>query len=437
MKYVDSGSGKIPLITLLAILSISLTVNLPGLGISPIEGKLDQVFPHVTELEIQLLTILPNFVIIPFILFSGKLCTPKNQLFILGLGLVIYTLCGVLYLFASSMIELIIISCLLGVGCGLIIPLAASLIAQNFVGAARTRQLGMKSGCSNAMVIIATLFVGWMADIGWHLSFLVYLVPVIPLALMPFLTDSFIDKHKIVDPTRPAEPKHEAPTPAPTPQPMPPTPNFHFQPKRTYFLLGGIIAFYMVITYATMVVSYYMPFTMQHYKLSTGDVGVATALFFLSATVSGFCLSYIISWLGRKTTFVAIAMCLAGLFVMGFVHIYLTFILGVILMGLGYGVLQPVIYDKTTYIAPSTQKSTEYFSYVLTGNYIAIAMVPFIVGLFARMFNAHGVNFSYILNGSIMILVLIIAVWKQRTFVFNVDPSSYEKPQAPADTRKA
>lgn len=135
MKYVDSGSGKIPLITLLAILSISLTVNLPGLGISPIEGKLDQVFPHVTELEIQLLTILPNFVIIPFILFSCKLCTPKNQLFILGLGLVIYTLCGVLYLFASSMIELIIISCLLGVGCGLIIPLAASLIAQNFVGA--------------------------------------------------------------------------------------------------------------------------------------------------------------------------------------------------------------------------------------------------------------------------------------------------------------
>ena len=53
MKYVDCGCGKIPYISLLAILSISLTVNLPGLAISPIMGKLDDVFTNVTELEIQ------------------------------------------------------------------------------------------------------------------------------------------------------------------------------------------------------------------------------------------------------------------------------------------------------------------------------------------------------------------------------------------------
>lgn len=87
MKYVDSGYGKIPLLSLIAILSISLTVNLPGLAISPIMGKLDHVFNHVTELEIQLLTVLPNLVTIPFILCSGKICTPKNQMYILGMGL--------------------------------------------------------------------------------------------------------------------------------------------------------------------------------------------------------------------------------------------------------------------------------------------------------------------------------------------------------------
>ena len=118
MKYVDSGCGKIPFISLVAILSISLTVNLPGLAISPILGKLDQVFSHVTELESQLLTVLPNLVTIPFILGSGKICTPKNQIFILGIGLAIYTLTGVLYFFADSMVELILLSCLLGVGCG-------------------------------------------------------------------------------------------------------------------------------------------------------------------------------------------------------------------------------------------------------------------------------------------------------------------------------
>ncbi len=73
MKYVETGYGKIPYISLLAILSISLVVNLPGLAISPIMGKLNQVFHNVTEMEIQLLTVLPNVVTIPFILCSGKI----------------------------------------------------------------------------------------------------------------------------------------------------------------------------------------------------------------------------------------------------------------------------------------------------------------------------------------------------------------------------
>ncbi len=79
-------------------------------------GKLNEVFKDVTELEMQLLTVLPNLVTIPFILCSGKICTPRNEMFILGIGLGIYTITGVLYFFATSMIQLILLSCLLGRG---------------------------------------------------------------------------------------------------------------------------------------------------------------------------------------------------------------------------------------------------------------------------------------------------------------------------------
>ena len=294
MKYVDSGCGKIPFISLVAILSISLTVNLPGLAISPILGKLDQVFSHVTELESQLLTVLPNLVTIPFILGSGKICTPKNQIFILGIGLAIYTLTGVLYFCADSMVELILLSCLLGVGCGLVIPLAASLISQYFVGKARTRQLGMKSGISNFTVIFATLFVGWIASISWHLSFIVYMVPIIPLCLIPFMTSSFIEKHKIEVTPPPMQPLKEPARPsdddiATTKQTKrPANVNFHFQGRTSLILLFGTMALYFMATYGTEVVSYYPPFAMENYKLTTGDVGVATAMFFTSATISGF-----------------------------------------------------------------------------------------------------------------------------------------------------
>ena len=61
-------------------------------------------------------------------------------------ALAIYLASGILYFFAKSMVDLIVISCLLGIGCGLLIPLAAGLLADTFVGKYRMRQLGIKSG---------------------------------------------------------------------------------------------------------------------------------------------------------------------------------------------------------------------------------------------------------------------------------------------------
>lgn len=437
MKYVDSGCGKMPLISLIAILSISLTVNLPGLAISPIMGKLDHVFRHVTELEIQLLTVLPNLVTIPFILGSGKICNPRNQIAVLGIGLGLYTLTGVLYFFADSMIELILLSCLLGVGCGLVIPLAASLISQYFVGKARTRQLGMKSGISNFTVIFATMFVGWVAGISWHLSFIVYMVPVIPLCLIPFMTSSYIEKHKVEVTPPPMQPLKEPAKPSDDDiqkskaSHRPANVNFHFQGRTSLMLLFGVMALYFMATYGTEVVSYYLPFTMDHYHLSTGDVGVATAMFFTAATVSGFFLSHIIRLVGKYTMQVAILFCIIGLFGVGVLHCYWSFVLGVFVMGLGYGVIQPVIYDKTSYIAPNSARSTEYFAYLLTCNYIGISLVPFIISAAKRLFDAQGdPNFSFIFNGFVMIAVLLVAIWKRRSFIMEADPDSYEKPIA-------
>lgn len=441
MKYVDSGYGKIPLLSLLAILSISLTVNLPGLAISPIMGKLDDVFHNVTELEIQLLTVLPNLVTIPFILCSGKICTPKNQIFILGLGLGLYALTGVLYFFADSMVELILLSCLLGVGCGLVIPLAASLISQYFTGKARTKELGMKSSLSNFMVIFATLFVGWIAAFNWHYAFIVYLVPIIPLALIPFMTDGYIRKNTI-----PAQNGVKAPLDEPEPSdsdkaaaavaPKPTSPNFHFSGKQITVLLFGIMALYFAVTYGTEVVSYYLPFSMKHYKLSTGDVGVATAMFFAAATVSGYLLTYIITAWKHRTVQIAIGLCIIGLLMVGLLHYYWSFIAGVFVMGFGYGIVQPALYDKTSYIAPTAAKSTAYFSYLLTCNYIGISIVPFIIGAAKRLFNAGGdPNFSFVFNAYFLVIILGIAIWKRRSFVFEADATyAQTEPSTPAKT---
>lgn len=409
MKYVSNGRGSLPLISLIALLSVSLTVNLPGLAVSPMLGKLADIFPHAKQLEIQLLTLLPNLVIIPMILISGKITTVRNQTAVLATGLAIFLLAGVLYLFADSMPMLVGLGALLGVGCGLIVPIAAGQLSEWFYGEQNTRVLGFKSGTSNGIVILATIFVGWAADISWHTSFCVYLVPVIPLLLLPFMTNTFIRKH-----LRPAATSAGTAADAEGGANLP--------AKRVFahpiVTLAGVIGLYIALTATSMVFTYYLPFTMKHYGLSTSQVGIASAMFYVTAMIGGFSLTPYIRVVGRTGLYVCIIIMAAGLLMLGCFHTMSTYVIGVLLIGLGYGFFQPIIYNKTTQIAPDKTLSTKYFSYTLAGNYIALSVVPLIVEFFQHIFDNHTADFPYYLNAALLGIIFVIGLWKRRSFVW-------------------
>lgn len=84
---IQTGRGTIPLITLIAIWSISALTSLPGLAVSPILGDLTKIFPKATDLDIQMLTSLPSLLIIPFILLGGKLTEKVDYVRVLKVGL--------------------------------------------------------------------------------------------------------------------------------------------------------------------------------------------------------------------------------------------------------------------------------------------------------------------------------------------------------------
>ena len=83
---INTGQGTIPLITLIGIWSVSALTSLPGLAVSPILGELSTIFPHATELDIQMLTSLPSLLIIPFVLLAGKLAEKRDFIRLLRAG---------------------------------------------------------------------------------------------------------------------------------------------------------------------------------------------------------------------------------------------------------------------------------------------------------------------------------------------------------------
>ncbi len=89
--------------------------------------------------------------------------------------------------------QLIVVSALLGIGSGLIIPLSTGLISKYFVGTYRVKQFGLSSAITNFTLVIATAVTGYLAEVSWHLPFLVYLLPLISILLVGHLKESRSD----------------------------------------------------------------------------------------------------------------------------------------------------------------------------------------------------------------------------------------------------
>lgn len=384
---VQTGQGTIPLITLIGIFSISALNALPGLAVSPILGDLNKIFPQATDLEIQMLSSLPSLLIIPFILLSGRLTEKVNNLLLLQIGLTIFGASGILYLLSNKMWQLVAISAMLGVGSGLIVPLSTGLISRYFVGSYRTRQFGYSSAITNVTLVLATTLTGYLAEVNWHLPFIVYLFPFISILLTRYLKEDLSNYH----------PKDEPPADASA-----------GIGKRGINIkaLVKLMAFYGLATYLVIIISFNLPFLMEEYGLSSGRAGILISLFFLAIMAPGFVLNRIMQMLGQHIYVICLLLIACGMGIILLSRSEVLIAVGCILNGLSYGIIQPLVYDKTSDIAVP-RKVTLALAFVMAMNYVAILLCPFIVDAFQNLFHSHSQTFAFWLNLVIALLATL------------------------------
>lgn len=397
---IKTGKGVISLVVLLAIWSVSAIASLPGLAISPILGDLNKIFSSATDLEIQMLTSLPSLLIIPFVLLTGKLSVGKDKLKILIAGLSIFFLSGVACIFATSMLWLIVISCVLGIGAGMVIPLSTGLIVDYFTGDYRVKQLGLSSSINNLTLVLATIVTGYLANVDWHLPFLVYTLPGISLALSFFLRR----RPSVPEPKESAQLRNKA------------------IDRRK---LAELMLLYVFVTYAVLVVTFYASFLVDDYKIDSTFSGVLISLFFLAIMLPGFFINRVISVLKYNVNFVSLMMICVGLLCCGIFKDKTLMIVGCLLTGAGYGIMQPVIYDKAATIAPP-RSATLALSFVMSMNYLAVMICPFVVDLFREVFQTHSDRFPFIFNGVLVLCAAALTFLHRTNFTLGLDKSYYK-----------
>ncbi len=393
---IETGKGYISLWALVGIWSVSALTSLPGLAISPILGDLSKIFKHATEFDIQMLTSLPSLLIIPFILLAGKLSNSVGYVRLLVIGLVVFLFSGVLYLFCGTITELIVVSVLLGVGAGIITPLSTSLITRYFTGEQRTRQFGYSSAINNLSLVAATALTGYLAEIEWRLPFLVYLLPLVSLFLVRNIKSA---EESVVSTQEKNVSAHAL-----------------LSSGINYRALSRLMLYYFLITFLVMIISVNLPFLMTDHGYSSGTSGVVISLFFLFIMLPGLFLNKLLAFLRGKEFLACLLLISCGLLIIFFNNHIVGIVLGTLLAGVGYGIAQPCVYDRTSAVATS-DNATYAMALVMVMNYVAIVLCPPIVDFLQELSGVKSMRFAFALNACIGLfstMVLMVREMKRR-----------------------
>lgn len=386
---ITTGKGSLGLAAVVAIWSVSAIVSLPGLAISPIMGELDHIFPHAGELEIEMLESLPSLMIIPVMLLTGHRSVRGNKMRLLGIGTTIFFLSGVGCMLTRNIVWLIAIGGIMGIGAGMIIPLSTGLIVDYFTGDYRVKQLGISSAINNLTLVLATALSGWLADIEWHLAFVVYLFPLATLLLLPALRNTH-------------------------PQPEPPEGAQNRQTTINRGVILGLMAFYFAITYFSLIVTFNTSFLVERDGMDSSVAGIIISIFFLAIMAPGFVLNSIVRIFSKRVNQWALVIMGVGLLVMSLNrHNVLTLILGAAMTGVGYGVMQPLIYDKAATNSPP-RLATLALSITMAVNYLAILVAPFIIEAVGKLFDMPSPSFGFIFNGIATLLLAVVTLFTYR-----------------------
>ena len=394
---VKTGKGwTLPIIVLIDIYVVWIMTSIAGLAVSPIESKLATIFPNSSQLEIQMITTIPSLACIPFIFVGGAMGMRFNNIKLLNIACIIYVVAGALCLVADAMWQLLILSFFCGLGAGIVSPLSVVFLSNIFTGKYKTKQFGYVSAILNVVIFLAVIGTGYMADVNWHLPFVIYLIPVVILILTPWL------KKYVIEPPKHIKGEKEAKS------------KFKFSQECDISALAKYSLFYLFVTITLMTITLYIPFSLAGQGRSEGLIGDLTSIVYFGMIISGLILNQCIKIL-KAWIYDAILLFMAGGFVLMLVSTSPVIIgIGIFIVSFFFGIAQPLCYARCSGVA--TQKaSTMSMAFFISMNYIGSLICPFVIDFIRNtIFHMeHNYNFPYVIAAVVSILGMIFLILKR------------------------
>lgn len=317
----NSGSGGIKA----AILTISV-VQMGTNAISPILADIAAAFPQAGSSSIQLLMTFPSLFVIAFSLLAASLArrVPKKWIAAAGCGL--FCLSGVLsFLFHGALPLLFAWAAMMGVGIGLVVPMATSLVNDCFNGPQQAQMMGWQSSAANVGAMMMTFLGGLLAAVHWSCNYLVYLIALPGLLLAALCLPAAAERQD-----------------AALPEDAPRQAGFLSLLGRRPILVGCLLSAAVTMLFNTAPTNLSM-FVTEKGIGSAAQAGTATTLLLLSGTVGGLCYGWLSARLGRYVMVFGFGMLALGQLVCSFAPSMAVVYLGCLLCGCAISTVMPAV----------------------------------------------------------------------------------------------
>lgn len=365
-----------------AIITMSL-VQMGTNGIAPILAQIAASFPGASDTQIQFLMTFPSIFCLIFTMVSAFLSDrlPKKALAVTGLSLICLT--GVAAcLMHSSLLILYVWAALLGIGIGMVAPLAPALVNECFEGREKQTMLGWQNSANNIGSMLMTFLGGFLALMGWHFGYLVYLLG-IPGIIFALLAVPGSRPAVSSDNTRPER-----------------------GPFRLVILKEMIITCLFLFIYAAAPANLAM-LTAERGLGDTAYAGTISTMFLLGGTISGLLFGILFARLGRWTSMIGAFLLCAGAIVIGCSRSTWLLVAGCILAGTSISMVLPVCMGSASRLKGYETLNS---ALLLSSSFVGVFLAPFITNIAAAVSKTPLTSYRFYTIAAIAALIAVLSV---------------------------
>ncbi len=172
--------------TLASLLMCSMLMLMGGAAVAPALPAINQIFEG-QDFAVSLIITLPSLAVALSGFAMGALADRFGKVRTLSVSLLIFTFAGVASFFLDDLNVILVARFIVGIGIAGITSAVTALLAEYYTGMDRVRAMSYQSAAMGVGVLILEFTGGTLAEYGWRIPFLVYLIG-IPILMAVILT---------------------------------------------------------------------------------------------------------------------------------------------------------------------------------------------------------------------------------------------------------